>query len=222
MNAKDTVLESIAGAVREGSEKNAVDLCEKALGDGVPPREIIREGLCRGMHVVGELYERNEYFLPELLLASEAMHAGIHVLMPSLKAGSGEERETVVLGVVEGDVHEIGKNLVGVMLEADGYRVIDLGFDVPPQKFIDEIEAHEAQVLALSTMMTTTLPSMRATVDLAGGLERRPIVIVGGAPLSEAVAVDMGAMGYEDNAAKVPALIRSLLAENTLSGQAGV
>jgi methanogenic corrinoid protein MtbC1 len=117
----------------------------------------------------------------------------------------------VVLGVVEGDVHEIGKNLVGVMLEAEGYKVIDLGFDVPPHRFIEEVKTKGAKVLALSTMMTTTLPAMRATVRLAQGLDPRPLTVVGGAPLSAAVAADIGADGYEDNATKAPTLIRRLL-----------
>jgi methanogenic corrinoid protein MtbC1 len=206
------MMDSIAAAVREGSESDALSLCQRAMSEGTPPREIIRVGLCRGMHAAGELYESNQYFLPELLLASEAMHAGIQALVPSLQSeDEAVERETVVLGVVEGDVHEIGKNLVGVMLEAEGYKVIDLGYDVSPHRFVDEAKKNGAQVLALSTMMTTTLPAMRATVELARGLDPRPTIIVGGAPLSAAVAEDMGAEGYEDNAAKAPGLIRGLL-----------
>lgn len=211
MEPENEALEAVAAAVRDGREEDTVSLCERALLDGMGAREIIREGLSRGMHEAGELYERHEYFLPELLLASEAMHAGIAVLVPSLQAGDETgERETVVLGVVEGDVHEIGKNLVGVMLEAEGYRVIDLGYDVAPQRFLAEVQENGAQVLALSTMMTTTLPNMRATVELARSLADPPLIIVGGAPLSLAVASDMGADGYEDNAAKVPGLIVSL------------
>jgi len=212
MNAENQALDAVAAAVKNGLEEDTVSLCKKALEDGMEAREIIREGLCRGMHEAGELYERNEYFLPELLIASEAMHAGIEVLVPSLKSGDdAAEHETVVLGVVEGDVHEIGKNLVGVMLEAEGYRVIDLGYDVAPQRFLEEVRASGARVLALSTMMTTTLPNMRRTVELARSLTPPPLIIVGGAPLSAVVATDMSADGYEDNAAKVPGLIRTLL-----------
>jgi methanogenic corrinoid protein MtbC1 len=205
-------LAGIAEAVKEGSEDRSASLCEQALNGGISPQEIIREGLSKGMHEVGELYERHEIFLPELLLAAEAMHSGIAVLAPSLKSeGDPPERETVVMGVVEGDVHEIGKNMVGVMLEAEGYVVADLGYDVAAQEFLDEVKTKGAEVLALSTMMTTTLPNMRRTVELANALDPSPLVIVGGAPLSEAVAEDMGAAGYEDNAAKVHALIRKLL-----------
>ena len=212
METEQEMLDSIAAAVRRGEDDKAVSLSEKALADGIEAREIIKDGLSRGMHEAGELYERNEYFLPELLIASEAMHAGIQALVPSLQPADGAEAgETVVLGVVEGDVHEIGKNLVAVMLEAEGHRVIDLGYDVAAQDFLDEVKSSGARVLALSTMMTTTIPAMRMTVELAQGLDPRPFLVVGGAPLSAAVADDMGADGYEDNAAHVPGLIRGLL-----------
>lgn len=207
------MMRSVAEAVKDGSTDRAASLCEEALGTGKPPREIIHEGLSRGMHELGELYDSHQVFLPELLLAAEAMHAGIEVLLPSLKAGEEvAERETVVLGVVEGDVHEIGKNLVGVMLEAEGYRVIDLGYDVTPKRFLDEVRGTGARVLALSTMMTTTLPNMRRAVEMAQEMDPRPVIVVGGAPLSVALADDMGADGYEDNAAKVPGLLAALLA----------
>jgi methanogenic corrinoid protein MtbC1 len=205
-------LDAIASAVKMGSEEDAVYRCETALSEGISAREILDKGLSQGMHEAGELYERNEYFLPELLLASEAMHAGIQVVTPSLRREvQAEERETVVLGVVEGDVHEIGKNLVGVMLEAEGYRVIDLGYDVPAQRFLEEVKRSGAKVLALSTMMTTTIPAMQATVEMARLLDSQTRIIVGGAPLSSALAGEMGADGYEDNAARVPGLLRSLL-----------
>ncbi|MDD3717882.1 MAG: cobalamin-dependent protein [Actinomycetota bacterium] len=212
MDDKRDLLDAIAAAVRRGSEEQAVVLCEKAVDSGMYGREVIREGLCTGMQKAGELYEKHEYFLPELLLASETMRAAIEVVVPSLlPAERAEAGEAVVLGVVAGDVHEIGKNLVAVMLEADGYRVTDLGYDVAPERFIAELDNGGARILALSTMMTTTLPNMRMTVELARALDPRPLILVGGAPLSASVAADMGADGYEDNAARVPALIRRLL-----------
>ena len=212
MAAQNDLLADIAEAVKEGSEDKSASLCEQALEEGLSPQMILGEGLSKGMHEVGELYKRHEIFLPEMLLAAEAMHSGVAALAPSLKSeGDPPERETVVIGVVEGDVHEIGKNLVGVMLEAEGYEVVDLGYDVAAQEFLDELTTKGAEVLALSTMMTTTLSNMRRTVELANALDPKPLVIVGGAPLSEAVADDMGAAGYEDNAAKVHSLIRRLL-----------
>lgn len=212
MGEKDLVLSSIAAAVRDGAEEVAASRCEEALAAGVAAREIIQNGLCRGMREAGDLYDRHEYFLPELLMASEAMHAGMRAVLPSLReSGALDAGETVVLGVVEGDVHEIGKNLVAAMLEAEGYRVIDLGYDVPPQRFLDETRASGAGVLALSTMMTTTLPNMRRTVELARSLEPRPVIVVGGAPLSSDVAADMGADGYGESAAGAPSLIGSLI-----------
>jgi len=212
MNDTGEILQGITAAVRRGAEEEAVSLCEKAASGGMDARVIVRDGLCRGMHEAGELYERHEYFLPELLLASEAMHAAVRAVTPFLlPAQETGGAESVVLGVVEGDVHEIGKNLVAVMLEAEGYRVIDLGYDVATERFLAELAENEARVLALSTMMTTTLPNMRRTVELARSLDPRPVIVVGGAPLSAAVAEDMGADGYEDNAARVPALLAGLL-----------
>jgi methanogenic corrinoid protein MtbC1 len=212
MAREKNLVESIAAAVRDGSEEDAVSLCEQAVGEGISPQDILKEGLSKGMHEVGEQYERHELFLPEMLLSAEAMHAGLSALLPSLKSEDDpQQRETVVIGVVKGDVHEIGKNMVGVMLEVEGYEVVDLGYDVGAQKFLDEVKTTGAKVLALSTMMTTTLPNMRRTVELANALNPKPLVIVGGAPLSEAVTDDMGAAGYEDNAAKVHTLIRKLL-----------
>lgn len=212
MTERNDLLELIAAAVRDGSDEEVVARCSEALAAGLPAREVIQEGLCLGMREAGELYERHEYFLPELLIASEAMHAGLRAVLPSLgESGTPDTGDTVVLGVVEGDVHEIGKNLVAAMLEAEGYRVVDLGYDVAPQRFLDEVRANGARVLALSTMMTTTLPNMRRTVELARSLADPPLIIVGGAPLSRAVAADMGADGYGENAARAAALLRSLL-----------
>lgn len=206
------LLEVVAAAVRDGLEEEVLSRCEEALAAGIPAREIIQEGLCPGMKEAGELYERHEYFLPELLVAAEAMHAGIRMALPHLgESGALGSSETVVLGVVEGDVHEIGKNLVAAMLEADGHRVIDLGYDVPPRRFLEEVREKGARVLALSTMMTTTLPNMRRTVELARAMADPPLIVVGGAPLSQAVAADMGADGYGENAAGASALLRSLL-----------
>ncbi len=213
MSADEDTLASIAAAVMEGSEEDTVSLCRRGLSEGIPPAGIIRDGLSRGMRQAGELYNKHRYFLPELLVASEAMHAGMRELVPSLLSPeAASDRDAVVLGVVEGDVHEIGKNLVAVLLRAEGHRVIDLGYDVAPERFIAELDGSGARVLALSTMMTTTIPAMRRTVELARAMSPRPLIIVGGAPLSAAVAEGMGADGYEDSAAGVPALVKSLRA----------
>jgi dimethylamine corrinoid protein len=206
------LLKAIASAVKAGSEDDSVSLCRRALEAGIEPKEIIHEGLSRGMHEVGGLFESGEFFLPELLIAAEAMEAGISVLVPSMAtAGDAGEKGTVVIGVVEGDVHEIGKNLVKVMLEADGYRVVDLGYDVAAPTFAEQVRSTNACVLALSTMMTTTLPNMRRTVELALDMEPKPVVIVGGAPVSKELASDMGADGFALNAARAPELLRSIL-----------
>jgi len=164
------------------------------------------------MHEVGELYDRNEFFLPELLLSAEAMQAGASAIAPYLKHESGASaRETAVIGVVEGDVHDIGKNLVAMMLEVEGYVVVDLGHNVPAKRFFEEAEERNARVVGLSTMMTTTLPFMRDTIKLVRTMESNPLIIVGGAPLSEALARELGADGYGENAAKAPELVESLI-----------
>jgi methanogenic corrinoid protein MtbC1 len=208
---RNSQLEPIAAAVKDGDDEKARSLCESALQAGVDPREIIQKGLSRGMHEVGELFGSGEMFVPELLVAAEAMNAGISVLLPSLKGADDRKKEKVVIGVVEGDVHGIGKNLVKVMLEADGFEVLDLGFDVPAEKFLEEVSGSGARVLALSTMMTTTLPNMRKTVELAGNLQPKPVTIVGGAPLSEDLVFEMNADGFARDAAQAPGMLRSVL-----------
>jgi len=205
------LLEAVAAAVKEGSEDISESLCGRGLEVGLEPLEIIMDGLSKGMHEAGELFASGDFFLPELLISAAAMEAGISVLAPSMKHTATGEKETVVIGVVEGDVHEIGKNLVRVMLEADGYRVIDLGYDVEPERFLEQIRSSSATVLALSTMMTTTLPNMRRTVELAHDMEPRPVVILGGAPMSAELATEMGADGFGSNAAEAPELLRCLL-----------
>jgi methanogenic corrinoid protein MtbC1 len=207
-----SLLDALTAAVMEGSEDDAADLCRKALESGVEPGVIVQEGLSRGMQEVGTLFESGELFVPELLIAAAAMEAGISVLFPSTARGADAGgKETVVIGVVEGDVHEIGKNLVKVMLEADGYRLIDLGHNVEPHVFLENLKDSSARVLALSTMMTTTLPNMRRTVELALEMEPRPVIVLGGAPMSAELAVDMGADGFAPDAAKAPGLLRSIL-----------
>lgn len=204
----EDLLNLIAVKVLEGMSGEVKALCETAVRDGLDPQTIISQGLAPGVRKAGELYDRCEYFLPELLLSADALHTGIGFLLPSLKSSPGfGDKGTVVLGVVEGDVHEIGKNLVGVMLTASGFRVVDLGCNVPAVEFLAAVQAEGAAVLALSTMMTTTLPAMRSTVQQALALEPQPRIIVGGAPLSERLAHDMGAAGYALNASLAPTLL---------------
>ncbi len=206
------IVEEIASKVVEGDEESIVTLCKKALEEGWTTQRIIREGLNQGMREAGVLFDRHELFLPELLLAVEAVKAGIATLLPASSLDrEAHKKANVVLGVVEGDVHEIGKNLVKAMLEAEGYRVIDLGFDVARGSFLEAVESHQAEVLGLSTMMTTTLESMRRTVEMAKSLDRAPLIIVGGAPLSNDLARDLGADGFGENAARAPEVLRRLI-----------
>lgn len=208
----DEMLERIAKAVLEGDASLAVSFCEEAAREGIAPQAIVAEGLTPGARKAGELFDICQYFLPELLLSADAMGRGIEALLPSLKDAPGfGDRGTVVLGVVEGDVHEIGKDLVGAMLTAAGFRVVDLGCNVPAAGFLRAVEKESASVLALSTMMTTTLPAMRDTIEAARSLELPPEadlrIIVGGAPLSLRLAVDLGADAYAPSAAAAPSLL---------------
>ncbi len=213
MSERD-ILKELAGKVVEGDEEGTVTLCKKALESGWSPQRVIREGLNQGMREAGALFDRSEIFLPELLLAVESVKAGIAALFPTSSSDmETSEKTKVVLGVVEGDVHEIGKNLVKAMLEAEGYQVIDLGFDVPPRNFLEAVSSNHAEVLALSTMMTTTLDSMRRTVEMARSLDTVPLIVVGGAPLNQDIAKDLGADGYGENAARAPEVLRRLMIE---------
>jgi 5-methyltetrahydrofolate--homocysteine methyltransferase len=176
-----------------------------ALDTGLRPFDIVLLGMAEGMNEVGKLYESGEFFLPQLVMAGNTMKKGMAVLGPLLKqdaAGAGKGR--VVLGTVKGDLHDIGKNLVGIMLEGAGFTLIDLGVDVPPQRFIDAAREHEADIIALSALLTTTMPSMRLVVEalVEAGLRRRVKVMIGGAPISRTFADQIGAEGYASDAIK--------------------
>jgi dimethylamine corrinoid protein len=196
-----TLLERLAQAVVAMNVREAEKAARMALELGVDAYRAVDEGLMRGMAEVGRLFESYEYFVPELLLAGDAMNAALDVLKPQLRAAK-DARGTVVLGVVRGDTHDIGKNLVRAMLEAAGFDVVDLGKDVPPERFLQAAQEHGAGVIGLSALMTSTMPGMKDVVDLlAAQDDRRDVrVIVGGAPLSAAFAAAVGADAYSPTA----------------------
>jgi 5-methyltetrahydrofolate--homocysteine methyltransferase len=207
------ILKDIAKSLMAGDDKKIVAEVAQAIEEGIPTTEILDDGLIAGMNVVGVRFRKHEMFLPEVLLSARAMTAGVALLKPLLIAEEVPSRGKVVLGSVQGDLHDIGKNLVGIMLEGAGFEVVDLGIDVPPEKFIDAAEAEGASVIGLSSLLTTTMDIMKGVVDLMGerGLSDKVKVIVGGAPLSEEFARSIGADGYAYDAAnaveKVIALI---------------
>lgn len=165
MRSKEEILQDLAEAVTNMDEEKARNVAREAIEAGVPAYEAINEGLVKGMQVVGEKYEQQEYFVPEVLLCSDAMIAGLEILQPHLPRESNKVAEKVVIGVVRGDTHDIGKNLVKIMLEAAGFEVYDLGRNVPLKDFIEKAVEVEAKVIAMSTLMTTTMDGMREVIE---------------------------------------------------------
>ena len=191
------------------------EMTSQALAEGLDPKTIIFKGLIPGMDVVGEKFRRNEYYVPQVLLSARAMYAGLDLLKPLLTQTAGDEYlGTVVIGTAQGDLHDIGKNLVAMMLEGAGFTVHNLGRDVAPEKFVEAVKEKDARIVGISALMTTTMPAMRRTIEalLGAGLRDRVKVMVGGAPVSQAFCDDIGGDGYakESTAAvvKAKALVR--------------
>ena len=206
------VLQQISECLQRGEDRKVAELTRQAIADGLAAGQILNEGLLAGMDVVSARFGGHEIFLPEVLLAARAMNAGMDLLKPLLIAGEVRSLGKVVIGTVKGDLHDIGKNLVGVMLKGAGYEVIDLGANVAPERFVETAEAEGAQVVGLSALLTTTMSGMKDVVDLVKGkgLEGRVKVIVGGAPLSQAFAEEIGADGYGYDASNAVTLVKRL------------
>ena len=209
------ILENIAKSLIAGDDQKITGQVTQAIQDGIPTTQILDEGLIAGMNVVGVRFRSHEMFLPEVLLSARAMTAGVALLKPLLIAEEVPSRGKVVLGSVQGDLHNIGKNLVGIMLEGAGFEVVDLGVDVSPERFIEAAVSEEASVVGLSSLLTTTMDIMKSVVDLVRekGLSDRLKVIVGGAPLSEEFARSIGADAYAYDAANAVEKVLSLVEE---------
>jgi 5-methyltetrahydrofolate--homocysteine methyltransferase len=208
-----TTLTDLAGALERGDDERVGQLVGEAMAAEKRPADIL-DALLAGMARVGEQFRVREIFLPDVLLAARAMYAGLDLLKPLLARDGVPLAGRVVLGSVKGDLHDIGKNLVGIMLQGAGFEVIDLGHDVAPERFVDAAETHGASVIGLSALLTTTMPGMKDVVDLvrARGLSGRVRVIVGGAPVSEAWAREIGADAYGYDAANAVERVRALVA----------
>lgn len=217
MKEKKELLEQMASAVLEMEEEETSQLSEEYIACGFNALEGITQGLAPGMNRAGELYEEEEYFVPELLLCSDAMYEGIRVLRPHIPKteGSGEDKLTAVVGVVEGDTHDIGKNLFKIMLETLGFDVCDLGRDVPVSTFIDKAKELHADLVGMSTLMTTTLGNMQVVIDKLkeAGIRDHVIVMVGGGPVSPEFAKRIGADGYEKDASSAAKTAKELVLE---------
>jgi 5-methyltetrahydrofolate--homocysteine methyltransferase len=197
------MLQKLQEAVIEGQNKLTVQLVGQALAEGRPAGEILNQGLTPAIEEVGRLFERGEVFIPEMVLAARAMREGVQALKPYLKAGDVKRVGKAVISTVEGDLHDIGKNLVIIMVEGAGFEVIDLGVDVSPARIVDALHAEKPDVLLLSALITSTLNSMKRTIQAVdeAGLHDRVKILVGGAPVTDAFARQIGADGYALDAA---------------------
>jgi len=202
-------------AILEGDAKTAAAVTKEALDAGVDPVVLIQKHMVPAMDEVGRLYEAEEYFVPELLLAARAMKASLELLRPLLAVSGAEPAGRVVIGTVKGDLHDIGKNLVGSMLEGGGFEVIDLGADVAPDKFIEAIQTRGARIVCLSALLTVTMPSMKKTIEALkeAGVREQVKVLVGGAPVTPQFAEEIGADGYGETANAAVALARRFSGE---------
>ena len=208
----NTLVQDIFNSVVEGEQpKVAAEKVLQALAGGVPAEDILQQGLVGAMDKVGQLFEEGEFFVPEMLVSARAMQGGLSVLKPHLTGSSSQPSGRVVIGTVKGDLHDIGKNLVGMMLEGAGFEIIDLGVDVSPEKFVEAVKETQAHVLALSALLTTTMQSMKQTVDAVKADGVKVKVVVGGAPVTEDYAKQIGADGCAADASRAVALVRSLV-----------
>jgi 5-methyltetrahydrofolate--homocysteine methyltransferase len=199
--------------VLEGNVDETTGGVQAALADDVAAETILKEALIPGMEKAGDLFARGEYFVPELLFAARAMSAAVEALRPQLVKGGYEPAGKVVMGTVQGDLHDIGKKLVSMMLEGCGFEVVDLGPDVPPERFVEAVRESGAKLVGLSTLLTTTLPAMETTVRALrqAKLSDAVHVMVGGAPVTDSYAQEIGADGYAPDASAAAALARRLM-----------
>lgn len=207
-------VQEVAKAVEFGKVKVVPELVKEALAEGTAAQEILNVGMIGAMAIVGEAFKNDEIFVPEMLMAARAMKAGVEVLAPHLKEAGAEPIGKLVIGTVAGDLHDIGKNLVAMMIEGAGFEVIDVGVDVPAEKFIEVLKANpDVKILALSSLLTTTLPASKATIQaiVDAGLRDSIKIMVGGAPVNQEFADDAGADGYAEDAASAADLATSLL-----------
>jgi dimethylamine corrinoid protein len=214
MAPKEELFQKLSEAVVAMDEDETKRLSYVAIADGVDPYEAIEKGLSHGMERAGRLFEEEEYFVPELLICSDAMYAGLDVLRPYVKAQGTNKKCKVVIGVIEGDTHDIGKNLVKIMMEASGFDVFDLGRDVPPARFLEKAKEVDADLIAISTLMTTTMEVMGRVLEMLkqDGSRGRFRVMVGGGPISQRFADRIGADGYAANAGAAAKRAKELLA----------
>jgi 5-methyltetrahydrofolate--homocysteine methyltransferase len=207
-------LNQIAEKLYDGKNTEVAELTQKALDEGLTADEILNGGLVVGMDKVGMDFKNGDLFVPEVLIAARAMHAGMDILRPLLAESDVPSAGKVIVGTVAGDLHDIGKNLVAMMLEGGGFEVIDMGIDAAPQKFVEVVKAEQPDLVGMSTLLTTTMPSMQKTIDalVEAGVRDSVKVMIGGAPVTQGYADEIGADGYAPDAASAVDLARALMA----------
>ncbi|MHC6179907.1 corrinoid protein [Clostridium sp. JNZ X4-2] len=224
MSIKEELIKKLSDSIVDMEEENTVKAANKWVQNGLRVYDAIDKGLADGMNRAGILYEQEEYYIPELLMCSDAMYAGLDILKPYLDKNEENNKHRVVIGVVEGDTHDIGKNLVKIMMETEGFEVIDLGRDVPPADFVNKAKEVEADIIALSTLMTTTMDGMAEVVKLLKeeGIKDKVKVMVGGGPISQSFADKIGADIYTTDASKAAKTAKKLFMSKSLLSKGGV
>jgi corrinoid protein of di/trimethylamine methyltransferase len=210
-----SILDELKTSVIEGNSEKAIELAKKSLESDIPPLDAITEGLAKGVRVIGDLFSEGEVFLVELVMAGDAMKAGMSVLLPVIKESKIEITSPgkVMIGTVEGDIHSIGKDIVGTMLEVDGFEVLNLGEDVSSESFVEKVKEQKPDVLGLSSLLTATMPAQKDVIEKleAAGLRKDVKVIIGGAPTTQEWADEIGADGWAGDAVSAVKLVKDLV-----------
>ena len=198
-----STLTEISELLQKGKANEVKELAQKALDEGIAAKQVLEEGLMPGMSIIGDKFKKNEVYVPEVLIAARAMNAGIEILKPHMSDADATDRGTVVLGTVKGDLHDIGKNLVKIMMEGKGMNVVDCGIDVSPEQFVAAAKEHNAEIIACSALLTTTMTEMENVVKAAqeAGIRDKVTIMVGGAPVTQSFCESIGADRYAPDAA---------------------
>ena len=206
------IFEELSSQLQKGKAKDVTELTKQALGDGISARDVLDKGLVSGMAIIGEKFKKNEVYVPEVLIAARAMNAALEILEPELAKGEQKSSGTVVVGTVKGDLHDIGKNLVCIMLKGAGFKVVDAGVDVSSDKFVEEAQKNEAHIIGLSALLTTTMVNMKEVVEKVKESGLNVKVMIGGAPVTQEYADEIQADGYSADAASAVDTAKSLVA----------
>jgi methanogenic corrinoid protein MtbC1 len=206
-----TIFEKIGEEVIKGNGEAVKKHVQLAIDDGIEANQIINQGLIAGMAIIGERFKKNEVYVPEVLIAARAMKMGMGILQSLLVSGESNDQAGILVGTVKGDLHDVGKNLVIMMLEGAGFKVVDLGVDVPAEKFVSAVKDHQPRVVGLSALLTTTMPEMKNSLEQIKLFDKNIKVVIGGAPVTQEYADSIGADGYAPDAASAIDVVKELL-----------